>query len=746
MKRSKTLLFFLVFALAFSALPIGLISFGVAETSVVLPEAYDIGPELKNFDASNVEITDIPTTFNIEAPMASGMLRTSGVVGQQMYIYSRNYVTNAFFWEIYECVLVSEDVEVWLSLTNLDWDASDPRRTTFPITQTTDMLNQIVDEFEGNVYPKDTDYFGNEDFLDGSGATMPGLVGLPADYYYEETGRNMILVTNFRDENYYDPTFPSFIIGFYWSQFEEWYGRNIINLDSAYWQYLLGPAGSEWVPGIIVAEDDAYSYESTTAHEYQHLLHDDHLPGDPSWMDEACSMFSEQVCGYPIDYSKISWFLSTPDNSLTQWGDQTGYNTLADYGSSYLWALYLTDHFGWDFMGRYVQGTDKFGNPIADLPLAPIPRLSALLPGWVDFYDVYHDWRIANLIHSDYPGWGRYNYDSIDLADYHPIEIHDVQGQNIHWTLGSTFPTRTEAYGDPPQRLDLSTLGLSTELNPFGTDYLRFKNLKGFSSIDFNGDNTADYPVEWVKFFEPNASLPMNVLDNSWWSGPQLVLKNVLLAGKVYVPATDPELNLLTYWDIEDYWDFGFVQVSTDNGETWTSLENGYTTDYATPNCHNKIKDYLPGLTSWTAYLTGEWYTPIPISFDLSAYAGEKVLIGFRFMTDWGTEYDGWFIKEADVNGDSIMDDLAPIPHEVDYMVTAVEIKQNHKGNTYYKIKDMWIYDLYEIGALINYLDKGESLVLIVSAMHEYGTADYAFKAKSYHPRGWGRFCSYNSF
>jgi hypothetical protein len=112
-------------------------------------------------------------------------------------------------------------------------------------------------------------------------------------------------------------------------------------------------------------------------------------------------------------------------------------------------------------------------------------------------------------------------------------------------------------------------------------------------------------------------------------------------------------------------------------------------------------------------------------------------------MTDWGTEYDGWFIKEADVDGVSIMDDLAPVPHEVDFMVTAVEVRELPSGKTYYNIKDMWFKcDANEVGAMLNQINKWENLILIVSATHEYGTADYEFKAKSFHWRNWKKDCT----
>jgi hypothetical protein len=233
------------------------------------------------------------------------------------------------------------------------------------------------------------------------------------------------------------------------------------------------------------------------------------------------------------------------------------------------------------------------------------------------------------------------------------------------------------------------------------------------------------------------------VLDGAWWSGIQGELKNVLLAGEFDVPDDpDPELNLLTYWDIEDFWDFGFVQVSTDGGETWVSLANAYTTTDHDPQAYYGIVDNLPGLTSWTAYITGEYYTPYPMSFDLTPYAGQTIQLGFRFMTDWGTEYDGWFIADANIEGTPIMDFLAPVPKTADFMVTLVEAKITPSGNVHCKqVKDMWLKcDSTEWG-MIGGLFKSEAKdpILIVSYIGEFGTVDYQFKAKSFNWRGWWR-------
>ena len=39
----------------------------------------------------------------------------------------------------------------------------------------------------------------------------------------------MVLVSNVEDDNYYDPTYPNYIAGFYSPSFEAYFDRNIMN-------------------------------------------------------------------------------------------------------------------------------------------------------------------------------------------------------------------------------------------------------------------------------------------------------------------------------------------------------------------------------------------------------------------------------------------------------------------------------------------------------------------------------------
>jgi hypothetical protein len=281
----------------------------------------------------------------------------------------------------------------------------------------------------------------------------------------------------------------------------------------------------------------------------------------------------------------------------------------------------------------------------------------------------------------------------------------------------------------------MTILGYDTEVSaigPFGTDYIKLGNWTKPGIIYFDGDNNAVYGWRY------------DATGGYWWSNGEN-LANLLLVAQVSVPATSetsdgisPDggispgaatLTLVTKYSIEENWDFGFVQVSTDNGVTWTSLLNDYTTSDHDPAAHPDIVANLPGLTG----LSPDWpdWTTTTMTFDLSAYAGQNVLLGFRYMTDWATLWDGWFIKSASVNGVELT--LAPAyPYpEADFQVTIVYAYVSHRHTCYVPF-DMWLKDKTETGSDFVFLEKPSYVILVVSPMMLQGTVDYSFKAASF--------------
>ncbi|MGB9135286.1 MAG: PKD domain-containing protein [Candidatus Bathyarchaeia archaeon] len=123
-----------------------------------------------------------------------------------------------------------------------------------------------------------------------------------------------------------------------------------------------------------------------------------------------------------------------------------------------------------------------------------------------------------------------------------------------------------------------------------------------------------------------------------------------LLFTSVTIPTDNPTLTFETRYDTENLYDFCFVQISTDGGETWVSLENAYTTRSYSPDTDPDIFANLPGLTG-TSTDWPEWRT---MTFNLSSYAGETVLLGFRYMTDLGYSKEGWYVDNVTVNEASL--------------------------------------------------------------------------------------------
>ena len=134
-----------------------------------------------------------------------------------------------------------------------------------------------------------------------------------------------------------------------------------------------------------------------------------------------------------------------------------------------------------------------------------------------------------------------------------------------------------------------------------------------------------------------------------WYSGKEnwLDAQLTLAAPLDLSEAVSPTLTFDTFYDIEEAWDFGFVQVSTD-GENWLSLPGTTTTDEYDPDCF--FFEEMPGYTGFS----GDW---LEEAVDLSEYAGEStVWIRFRYETDPYTLYDGWYLDDITItSGEDVL-------------------------------------------------------------------------------------------
>lgn len=593
-----------------------------------------------------------------------------------------------YFFDWYELwdVGVGANTEIWLQIDR-SWPDPDPQGRAYPDI-TPDQVTILLDEFENNIVPTDEAYFGTPDFHDGSNSLLELWGYVPEGYYDSEEGKNVILVSNVRDENYYTD-FPYYIAGFYSPTFEGYFDRNIINIDSYQWEERVGPDGSR-----------PYLYEGVITHEYQHLIHDDFFTpnSDATFMNEGSSMFAEYLCGYPTAWGDINSFLATPDNSLTEWGDQGGINILADYGAALLWATFLNDIVSDTFLQEYIQaglvynGVYSGGIDLLNFLLGQAPYLT-------DFETIFKAWKLANLMETGYTSFDfddREN-DGLEILELKEKWPTDVSGSDF----GNTF----------------TILGFDTgisKIGSYGTDYVLLNKLQWqySSELQFDGDDTA-----WAPHWDKDGT--------AWYSGESTPLNALNLFLNVNL-APGSTLSFDTMYIIEPGWDFGFVQISTDGGATWDRLVHDDMTDVH-QGTTDEIQENLPGLTG----NSNGWLT---MNFDLTGYLGPAI-IRFLYMTDWGTQWPGWWVDNVAIDGTPVLEGdfwSDYDPPLTTFMVTVIR-RDFWEGEYYYDLivefdvtgTNEFIIDLAPFlsspGEKLRYPD------VVLAITPRVGIADYSF-------------------
>ncbi|MEO8461499.1 MAG: hypothetical protein ABI451_13300, partial [Dokdonella sp.] len=108
--------------------------------------------------------------------------------------------------------------------------------------------------------------------------------------------------------------------------------------------------------------------------------------------------------------------------------------------------------------------------------------------------------------------------------------------------------------------------------------------------------------------------------------------------------STAPMLDFWTRYDIETGYDGGIVQISTNDGSTWTTITpaGGYPSTFT--HTGNAC-----GLALNSGAYTGtnlNWTHP---QFDLTSYAGQTIRLRWQFATDGGLQQGGWWIDDLRV-------------------------------------------------------------------------------------------------
>lgn len=327
-------------------------------------------------------------------------------------------------------------------------------------------------------------------------------------------------------------------------------------------------------------------YDGVLAHEFQHMIHWNVDRNEESWMNEGMSELAAFLNGFgPSD--AIPFFLMDPDLQLNSWPDDPG----ASYGSAFLFNAYFLDRFGQDALRELVANP---GNG-----LAAVDETLAHIGAGVTADEVFADWVIANLLNdADIPP-GIYGYPNIPaLYPLSRIEGFSVYPVDSGWRQVHQYGTDyIEMYG--PAEL---TIGFE------GTQQVRILPANTYNT---DGDTTTDDHFVW-------------------WSNRGDDSDMTLTRRLDLTDVNQAVLEYDVWYAIEEGWDYAYLAVSTDDGETWTILPTPHTT---TDDPHGN--SYGSGYTGFSRDQPGAnaegW---LHESIDLSAYAGQEILLRFELITD----------------------------------------------------------------------------------------------------------------
>jgi len=571
--------------------------------------AVDIDPYYKGLDqeVASARITGdtVKAAATLEAAKTSSSGSAAGV-GDVEWLYADG-------WQEFTLKAIGGNAEIWLA-NDLSYPAGDPRPT--PVV-TDDQIDYMLEEFNNTIYPSNTGYFGFTNDRDGTGGVFAAS---GYDWYQTDNPqRVMILVYNIIDEGYFDPEYPFYVAGYFWPAMNDDYAdRNIIHIDSHDWANRVGSGVSR-----------PYMYEGTIAHEYEHAIHHDHDADEASWVDEGMADLSGFFAGYGHSTDHLAYYMVYHRTSLTNWG-----GGLEDYGESYLFQLYLNENFGGPAFIKAL--VDEQANGIEGIE----NQLGAF--GYMTcFDDIYRDWTLANYLDNvglTGDSGAKLGYDNLNIPS------SDTWGYSIQWSIKNYYGSDNQGNLPIPRYWGGYKSGTVQYpiggMAPYAPMYLTYRGaqpelISNFRGAGFSG--MAPYSGDY-ELYGGRAALLFN---------------ECTLAAPVTLGA-DAELSFWTWYEIEDLWDFGFVQISTDGGSTWTSLQNSDTTFDHDPSAHPDVIANLPGFTG----SSGGW---VQETFDLSAYEGQPVLVRFLYVTDWATELTGFFVDEiaiTDTTGTLFTDGL----------------------------------------------------------------------------------------
>ncbi|HIP69798.1 MAG TPA: hypothetical protein EYH05_00200, partial [Anaerolineae bacterium] len=313
-------------------------------------------------------------------------------------------------------------------------------------------------------------------------------------------------------------------------------------------------------------------YYGTLVHEVQHLIQWYVDAGETRWLNEGLSQLAEVYTGFDDTATTID-YLENPEISLNDWDFDNEYPY---YAASYLYSVYI-----WEQLG------DEAIKELSRHPANGLASVYAILQGYrpdTTLEQFTAAWAAANYL--DNPDAGpRYNYESLNL--------------------------RRPSYKESVLRDE--TLDVTHTLEQFGVHYIDLNKLRGETIITFAGDTTI--PL----MGNPPTGSPL-----VWYAPVVDMLDASLTIAADLTQLDQATLKYNVWYDLEDEYDYGYVSISTDDGNAW---------DLLVPD-HHTIGEFGPAYNGRSAADSSAGNGWLKESISLNSYVGNNVLVRFEVLTD----------------------------------------------------------------------------------------------------------------
>lgn len=280
---------------------------------------------------------------------------------------------------------------------------------------------------------------------------------------------------------------------------------------------------------------DTFWYVSTLAHEFQHLVQANLDEADETWFIEGFAELGSLLAA-PEFFDGAERQAGFVENStykqLNTWARE-GESSLDYYASASLYLTYITQQYGEGWVS-YAATEPSDGLIGVEKALEAYGAVDPQTSQPVTADSIFADFVIANYLNDGSIGDGRFGYSLTPMTaragddmvyDSYPVEL------------------------------------LDQSVNQYAATYIALENPMPSPitlTIDFSGQATAPLlptqPTSGEYFL--------------WSQGSNQ--SNARLTGRFDLSAvSSATLTFSTWFDMESFWDYGYLSVSTNNGQTW---------------------------------------------------------------------------------------------------------------------------------------------------------------------------------